>query len=89
MELMLPTLRADFTLYETYVYTPAAPFESPISAFYGEQDHLVSAEELAAWREHTLASFTLAGIPGNHFFLHGSQDLLLQKIHQELLELLR
>lgn len=84
MELMLPTLRADFTLYETYTYTPAAPFECPISAFYGEQDHLVSAEELVAWRKHTLGPFTLTGIPGNHFFLQGSQDLLLREINEYL-----
>jgi medium-chain acyl-[acyl-carrier-protein] hydrolase len=88
MELMLPLLRADFTLYETYTYTPAEPFECPISAYYGEQDHLVSAKELAAWREHTHGSFTLTGIPGNHFFLQSSQYLLLQAINQDLVKLL-
>jgi medium-chain acyl-[acyl-carrier-protein] hydrolase len=88
MELMLPLLRADFTLYETYTYTPDEPFECPISAYYGEQDHLVSAEALAAWREHTRGPFTLTGIPGNHFFLQSSQDLLLQAISLDFVKLL-
>jgi medium-chain acyl-[acyl-carrier-protein] hydrolase len=88
MELMLPLLRADFTLYETYIYRPDVPFACPISAYYGEQDHLVSAKELAAWREHTHGTFTLTGIPGNHFFLQSSQNLLLQAINQDLVKLL-
>jgi medium-chain acyl-[acyl-carrier-protein] hydrolase len=81
---MLPLLRADFTLYETYAYTPGEPFHCPFTAFYGEQDHLVSEQELAAWREHTHSTFTLKGIPGNHFFLHVSQNILLQAISQDL-----
>jgi medium-chain acyl-[acyl-carrier-protein] hydrolase len=84
---MQPLLRADFTLYETYVYTPDAPFACPISAYYGGHDHLVSAKELAAWREHTHGSFTLTSIPGNHFFLQSSQNLLLQNINQDLVQL--
>jgi medium-chain acyl-[acyl-carrier-protein] hydrolase len=89
MELMLPLLRADFTLYETYTYVPDAPFDCPISTYYGEQDDLVSANELAAWGEHARGPFTLTGIPGKHFFLQSSQNLLLQAINQELVALLK
>jgi medium-chain acyl-[acyl-carrier-protein] hydrolase len=89
MQIMLPMLRADFTLYNTYVYTPEAPLDCAISAFFGEQDHLVSSEELAAWREHTCGTFVLRGIPGNHFFLHSSLDMFLRAIEQDLLKLLR
>jgi medium-chain acyl-[acyl-carrier-protein] hydrolase len=84
MEILLPTLRADFTLYENYIYRPAEPLDCPISAFYGEQDTLVSEQELAAWREQTRSSFILRGVSGNHFFLHGSQEILLSFIAQDL-----
>lgn len=84
MELLLPTLRADFTLYETYTYIPDEPFACSMSAFYGEQDHLVSAVELVSWREQTRGPFTLTGIPGNHFFLHSAQELFLQALSREL-----
>ena len=86
MELMLPMLRADFTLYETYTYTPDAPFACPISTYYGEQDHLVASRELAAWDEHTASFFTVSAIPGNHFFLQSSQSLLLRNMSQKLVE---
>jgi len=84
MELMLPTLRADFTLYDTYTYVPDEPFACSMSAFYGEQDHLVSAFELVSWREQTRGPFTLTGIPGSHFFLHSAPELFLQALSREL-----
>jgi medium-chain acyl-[acyl-carrier-protein] hydrolase len=88
MELLFPVLRADFTMYENYSYAPASPLDCPISAFYGEQDHLVSEYELAAWREQTRSTFAVRGIPGNHFFIHGSQEPFLHSIAGDLRSLL-
>jgi medium-chain acyl-[acyl-carrier-protein] hydrolase len=88
MELLFPVLRADFTLYENYSYTSVSPLDCPISAFYGEQDHLVSEYELAAWREQTSSTFAVRGIPGNHFFIHGSQEPFLHSIAGDLRSLL-
>ncbi len=84
MQMLLPILRADFTIYETYVYDDKPPLACPISAFGGEQDHTVSVQELEGWHAQTLAAFSLRILPGNHFFLHSGQDLLLQSISQDL-----
>jgi medium-chain acyl-[acyl-carrier-protein] hydrolase len=46
MQLLLPVLRADFALLETYVYTPKPLLDYPISAFGGLQDREVSYDEL-------------------------------------------
>ncbi len=82
MEVMLPILRADFALYETYLYSTEPPLNCPISAFGGLQDRRVSASDLEAWRSQTSASFSLRMFPGDHFFL--KQPLLLQVLSQEL-----
>jgi medium-chain acyl-[acyl-carrier-protein] hydrolase len=84
MKVILPILRADFELCETYVYTPEPPLDCPISAFGGEQDTMVSLPELLAWQIQTQRSFTLNLFPGDHFFLHSQQDRLLQTLFQEL-----
>jgi medium-chain acyl-[acyl-carrier-protein] hydrolase len=84
VSLMLPTLRADFTIYETYSYTREEPLACPITAFGGEQDTLVTVRELQDWREQTHSSFKLCMLPGNHFFLQGSQQQLLQIITSDL-----
>lgn len=84
MELFLPMLRADFTLLETYKYVPAPPLACPISAYCGTGDKEVNKEEMLGWQEQTTGTFKLTMIPGNHFFIHGQQDLLLKYISQEL-----
>ena len=80
IELMLPTLRADFAVYETYAYSIESPLDCPVSAFGGLQDGRVPRDALAAWREQTSASFKLQMFPGDHFFLHTAQAFLLQTI---------
>lgn len=84
MQLLLPLLRADFTLYETYTYDDEAPFECPISAFGGAQDPLVSRHSLAAWRDQTQGAFKLRILPGDHFFLNSACACLLQAITADL-----
>jgi medium-chain acyl-[acyl-carrier-protein] hydrolase len=87
MQLLLPTLRADFAVLETYIYAPAPPLDCPITAFGGLQDWKASREDLEAWREQTNAAFSLQMFPGDHFFLYSSETLLLQAISQELHQL--
>jgi len=84
MQLLLPTLRADLTLYETYRYTAEAPLDCPISCFGGWQDHKVKVGDLEAWRDQTRATFSLRLFTGDHFFLNSAQTLLLQALSQDL-----
>jgi medium-chain acyl-[acyl-carrier-protein] hydrolase len=84
MQIMLPVLRADLAVYETYVYSTEPPLNCPISAFGGLQDHRVSRGDLEAWRDQTSVSFSLRMFPGDHFFWHTTQPLLLQVLSQEL-----
>lgn len=86
MEIMLPVLRADFAVYETYVYSTEPPLDCAISSFGGLQDHRVGRGDLEAWRDQTSISFSLRMFPGDHFFLNTSQPLLLEALSQELRE---
>ena len=85
MEVFLPILRADFAVDETYVYYKDNSLNCPISAFGGTEDKEANREELDAWRQHTLGSFTLQMFHGDHFFIKSSQLLLLYSIFQVLL----
>lgn len=80
MAMVLPMLRADFQIVQTYAYTPEPPLDCPISAFGGLKDTEVSREELNAWREQTVASFSIRMLEGDHFFLRSAQAVLLQMI---------
>ncbi|MBA2283891.1 MAG: thioesterase [Ktedonobacteraceae bacterium] len=84
MQVLLPMLRADFTLAETYRYIPGEPLACPCSAFGGLRDTHVSRAELAAWQQQTSVTFNLRMFPGDHFFLHSDRILLVQAIASEL-----
>lgn len=84
MEIVLPLLRADFALYETYVYSSEPPLNCPISTFGGLQDRNVSHSDLEAWRDQTTGCFSSRMFPGDHFFLNTTQPLLLEALSQEL-----
>lgn len=88
MALVLPTLRADFAVCGTYAYRDEPPLTCPISAFVGLQDTIASHAQVAAWGELTSGPFSLRAVPGNHFFLHSAQALLLWTIDQSLRQLL-
>ena len=84
LSLLIPILRADFELSETYVYRPEAPLATPLAAFGGLGDPFINREELEAWREHTTAEFRVRMFPGDHFYLNANRTLLLQAIVREL-----
>ena len=84
MQLVLPMLRADFSILETYSYRDEPPLACPLTIFGGSEDKDVRSESLSAWRGHTTAAFSLSILPGDHFFLHTSQATLLQTIAREL-----
>lgn len=84
MALVLPVLRADFAVWDTYVYEHEEPLACPISAYGGLLDGDVNRAQVAAWEEQTSASFRVSMFPGNHFFLHANERLLLQTLAREL-----
>jgi medium-chain acyl-[acyl-carrier-protein] hydrolase len=87
MQLMIPLLRADFSVCQTYSYADEPPLDCPITALGGLQDHKVGPELLEPWKVHTTAEFKLRMLPGDHFFLHGNQAQLLHLISGELQQL--
>ena len=80
MQAMLPTLRADFELCDTYDCTEDMPLACPLAIFGGTEDVRISAADLQAWPRHTTATCELTMLPGAHFFLHSAQDTLLGMI---------
>lgn len=87
MRLLIPILRADFAVNETYAYTQEEPFAFGISAFGGLGDEEVNRDDVAAWQDHTRGRFRVRMLPGDHFFIHGSKDLVLEAVSRDLAEI--
>jgi medium-chain acyl-[acyl-carrier-protein] hydrolase len=84
IQIIAPMLRADFKLSQTYDYTPRPPLSCPITAFAGLLDADSPLELIEGWGEQTKAAFSLRVLPGDHFFLHGSRETLLNLISEDL-----
>ena len=84
MSLMLPLLRADFELAQTYEYRDEAPLHCPIAVYGGLQDYDTPREALLPWKQQTDAQFSLHMLPGDHFFLRSASSKLLGLLRQEL-----
>jgi medium-chain acyl-[acyl-carrier-protein] hydrolase len=84
MDIVLPSLRADFALYESYQYSWGPPLSCPISTYGGLNDRRVSHRDLEAWRDQTLSSFSIRMFPGDHFYLKTTETLVLQALSREL-----
>ena len=84
MALLLPLLRADFGVYETYASPTEPPLDIPLSILGGLTDEDATRADLDAWREHTTRAFVLRMFPGNHFFLNTERTRLLTSVLQDL-----
>lgn len=84
MRLVLPAIRADFQVCETYAYQPEPPLDCALSAFGGLEDPGVPSEKLEAWRSQTTGPFTTRMFLGDHFYLNVSQPIVLRILGREL-----
>lgn len=67
--LLLPMIRADYQVIETYESPVGGRLRAPVLVLRGDADEDVSAEDAAAWSERTLFYQGERVFPGGHFYL--------------------
>lgn len=82
MELIVPLIRADFTVCETFKYKQELPLECPISAFAGVDE--VSSRFLQEWNEQTTNNFESELFSGDHFFINTEQEKFVSALSKRL-----
>ncbi|WP_338523863.1 alpha/beta fold hydrolase [Pseudomonas batumici] len=81
---LLPSIRSDLALVETYRFQPMDRLRCPISAIYARQDPVVEMSELMAWQERTTGGFAFHELEGDHFFHSSRPQGLIDIIHRSL-----
>lgn len=84
MRILMPALRADFEICDTYQYQPSDPLPCPITALGGYQDPTCEHRQLEAWRDQTSVGFNCRMFQGEHFFLHTAETKLLEFLGDQL-----
>lgn len=89
MHFMLPILRADFSLFETYKRLAVVePLSCPIYTYGGLQDKQATVEELKFWQKETTKYNSLKLFPGDHFFIKNNQSNFLMALQEDISMLL-
>ncbi|MGW2179784.1 thioesterase II family protein [Streptomyces sp. NPDC001732] len=80
LDLVLPPIRADFTLVRTY--RPGTPklLDCPVVACYGKDDADARPEDVGAWAGATTGPYTERSFPGGHFYLAEQESALLREL---------
>ena len=69
LRLLLPALRADLQMIESYRFNEEPPLDVDILALGGTDDPAVSVTQINDWHRHTTREFSARLLPGGHFFL--------------------
>lgn len=89
LELMLPTLRADFAIVDTYRYTEGPAFSYPMHVLHGDADPHCGRAEALGWAQHTRATFNVSEHRGNHFFPFNDPSPIVKTMERVLLPIRR
>ncbi|MFB8426342.1 thioesterase II family protein [Priestia megaterium] len=81
LELVMPILRADFTLCENYIFNGQnEQLSCPITAFSGNRDKVAPIVGAEQWRELTSNTFNLKVFDGEHFFINDKYKEVLNSL---------
>lgn len=85
MELILPTIRADFALAERYAYLESQPLGVPMTVLAGEKDKFDSPEQVSGWSMETSAGCDVEWFEGDHFFIHQQVAQVVRCVNSRLM----
>ena len=85
---LLPLLRADMEITDTYEYLPESPLPCPLTVYGGEQDELAPVKSLVPWELQTTAECKTRLFSGDHFFIQSLKTEFVGILRQDLLQTL-
>lgn len=86
LAVVLPALRADLEICNTYSYAAEPRLACPISVFGGSDDRLAPAPQLRAWAAQTTRFRNARIYPGGHFYLAEHQRDVVAALAGDLLQ---
>jgi surfactin synthase thioesterase subunit len=81
---VMPALRGDYRVIETYRCPDGAAATCPITALIGESDDRVMVAEARSWADHTTGAFELHVFPGAHFYLVEKRTAVAELLSERL-----
>ncbi|MBQ4524238.1 MAG: thioesterase [Lachnospiraceae bacterium] len=86
MELLLPMLKADFKLIDTYCDKDRKPLKCSVLAFGANEDAEALYDEVMGWERYTCGAFESCFMGGGHFFIKEKEDEVLEIVQRKIKE---
>jgi surfactin synthase thioesterase subunit len=67
LDMIVPPIRADFSVKESYTYRPEPPLDTPLTVLASTEDPRAPHELQDRWRERTTVRFRVHTMMGGHF----------------------
>jgi medium-chain acyl-[acyl-carrier-protein] hydrolase len=80
LQFLMPTLKADFTLCDTYVYTEQEPLNCPIHIFSGAADPEAPPAVMEDWRQHSSIDARMHVFQAGHFFIRSDLERVTETL---------
>lgn len=84
MQIVMPSLRADFTAIETYACQPGARLACNVTVIGGVEDPDVGLEDLMAWQDVTSGLALVEQKSGGHFYIDQHAPAVTRQIVTDL-----
>lgn len=86
MKMVLPVVRADFQLCETFTPTPGPPLDCPLLAIGGSRDAAMAedARTLGARSAETAGRFRMCILDAGHFLIETHRDAVIDLVADDL-----
>ncbi|MBB5873487.1 medium-chain acyl-[acyl-carrier-protein] hydrolase [Allocatelliglobosispora scoriae] len=88
LDMIVPAVRADFSIKETYEYVSEAPLQVPITVLSSTHDPRASHELQAGWRDQTIGACQVHTLVGGHFAVFEQPELTQKYVNAALVPIL-
>lgn len=88
MEFLLPAIRADFELLDSWRHVHESAIDVPIVGLAGRCDDHAAVEHVVQWQHHSRVGFELLTYGGGHFFVHDEEASVVRDVGARLAPLL-
>lgn len=78
-EVLIPIIRADITLFETYKYRSEDPLPCELITLAGTDDPVVRSKHIAPWRQ-LARRYRHRSFPGGHYFARTARSMVIETV---------
>jgi len=78
-----PVIRADFQAVDNFTYNEDNRLDIPMTVMIGREEK-ITVQDARAWQAETTKNIDLIEFPGNHFFLFGKEEEIINIISRKV-----